>query len=68
MIMHVAIENEVKVAFTLGNLDTKGNMNDPQKIVQYLNSYGNLSMTFPSPSSMKGRTFYGLPIRRLSCV
>ena len=64
--MQIAIENQVRVAFTLGDLDTQGNLKDPLKIIRYINSYGNFSLTYPAPSSMKGSTFYGLPIKRLA--
>jgi len=38
--MSVAAKYGAKVAFTLGDLDAKGNIKDPKKIVQYINSYG----------------------------
>jgi hypothetical protein len=66
-IMEVIIENKLMVSFTLGNLDTKGNIKDPNKIIKYINSYGNLSMTFPSPTSIDGNSFYGIPIKRRFC-
>ena len=67
MLMEVIIEYQVKVAFTLGHLDAKANIKDPYKIIEYINSYGNFSMTFPSPISIAGATFYGLPIRDILC-
>jgi len=39
--MNVAAKYSAKVAFTLGDLDTQGNIKDPRLIVQYINSYGN---------------------------
>ncbi len=33
MIMNVAIKYKIKVAFTLGDLDTKGNIKDPKKLI-----------------------------------
>ena len=68
MIMQIIIENRCKVAFTLGELDTQGNIKDPLKIIRYINSYGEFSITFPSVASIIGDSFYALPIRRLiSC-
>jgi hypothetical protein len=63
----VILYNNVKVAFTLGDLDTKGNLQDPLKIIKYVNSYGEISMTFPAPQSMDGYTFYGIPIYCRKC-
>ncbi|TNV81311.1 hypothetical protein FGO68_gene4886 [Halteria grandinella] len=67
MIMQVIIENQLKISFTLGDLDTKANLKDPKKIIRYLNSYGNLSMTYPTPTSIDGDSFYALPIKRALC-
>ncbi|TNV78593.1 hypothetical protein FGO68_gene12589 [Halteria grandinella] len=67
MIMQVIIENQLKISFTLGDLDTKGNLKDPKRIIRYLNSYGNLSMTYPTPTSIDGDSFYGLPVKRILC-
>lgn len=67
MLMQVIVPYEAKVAFTLGNLDTRANIKDPYKIVEYINSYGNISLTFPAPQSIDGTTFYGLPIRDFIC-
>ncbi|TNV78566.1 hypothetical protein FGO68_gene7695 [Halteria grandinella] len=67
MIMQVIIENQLKFSFTLGDLDTKGNLKDPKRIIRYLNSYGNLSMTYPTPTSIDGDSFYGLPDKRILC-
>ena len=55
------------MAFTLGNLDTLANIKDPLKIIKYINSYGALSLTYPAPASMKGSTFYGIPVKRMQC-
>ena len=48
MIMKVVIENRCKVAFTLGDRDTMGNIKDPMKIIRYVNSYGEFSVTYPA--------------------
>lgn len=65
--MNVMIENNVPVAFVLGDLDAQGNLKDPTKIIKYINSYGNLSLTYPAPTSMDGYTFFALPVKRLFC-
>ena len=67
MLMEVIVPYEAKVAFTLGHLDARANIKDPYKIVEYVNSYGNISLTFPAPQSIDGTTFYGLPIRDILC-
>jgi hypothetical protein len=56
-----------RVAFTLGNLDTQGNLKDPKKIIQYINSYQDLSMTFISSDSIEGTSFYALPVHSSQC-
>ena len=56
-----------RVAYTLGNLDTLGNMKDPKKIIQYVNSYQDLSMTFIAPDSIEGTSFYALPVHSAQC-
>jgi hypothetical protein len=56
-----------RVAYTLGNLDTLGNLKDPKKIIQYINAYQDLSVTFMAPDSIEGTTFYGLPIHSSQC-
>ena len=66
--MNVIINySPARVAYTLGNLDTLGNLKDPKKIVQYVNAYQSLSMTFLAPDSIEGFTFYGLPVHSVLC-
>lgn len=65
LLMQTIMPYQAKVAFTLGDLDTKGNLKDPKKIVKYINSYGNYSVTYISPTSIKANTFYGIPVRRM---
>ena len=65
--MNVATKYGAKVAFTLGDLDTEGNIKDPRMIVQYISTYGNSSVTYMSPTSLEGTTFYFLPVNIFQC-
>jgi hypothetical protein len=66
--MNVIINySPARVAYTLGNLDALGNLQDPKKIIQYVNAYQGLSMTFLAPDSIEGYTFYGIPVHSSKC-
>jgi hypothetical protein len=67
-LMNVIINySPARVAYTLGNLDALGNLQDPKKIIQYVNAYQGLSMTFLAPDSIEGYTFYGIPVHSSKC-
>jgi hypothetical protein len=68
-LMNVIINySPARVAYTLGNFDTLGNLQDPKKIIQYVNAYQDLSLTYLAPDSIEGYTFYGLPVHSSKCA
>ncbi len=60
-------EKSVDVAFTFGDLDSKGNLGNELNILKFINSNEYNQYTYMAPVSVDGWTFFSLPIHSVKC-